>query len=242
MINKKGIVCFGIKGKDKNVKAIINNEDSALLEKIVFIYGKACEEIKKKYLRKWKENAEYILKERQYCLLRGIIFLDALRNFGLFLGKENWRIIPFFLFFAQKMKKYFFKDFSKIMSINCKNKKSNSSNSINLEKEYALKKLMDIKRRIILNDIKYTLYKWKYNSKIIKAEQEKNQIQKVLSLYIIYQNKIYDKETLYRAFDEWRYRASKHCLKSKYQFYKDKKKFNNIYQIKLELNNSFDTP
>ena len=87
------------------------------------------------------------------------------------------------------MKKYSFKDFSKIISINFKNKESNSSNLINLEKKSALKNLMDIKRRIILNDIKYTLYKWKYNSKIIKAEQEKNQIKKVLSVYIIYHKK-----------------------------------------------------
>lgn len=101
---------------------------------------------------------------------------------------------------------------------------------------------MYIKRRIILNDIKYTLYKWKYNSKIIKAEQEKNQIKKVLSLYIIYHKKIYDKETLYRAFDEWRCRASRHCFKSIYQFYKNKEKFNNIYQTNLSLNNLFDTP
>ena len=66
MINKKGIFRFGIKGKYKNIKEIINNEDTALLKKIVFAYGKACEEIKKKYLRKWKENARYItnLKER----------------------------------------------------------------------------------------------------------------------------------------------------------------------------------
>ena len=64
MMNKQEIIRFRIKGKDKT---IINNDDSSKINKIVFIYGKACEEIKKKYLRKWKENARYItnLKERR---------------------------------------------------------------------------------------------------------------------------------------------------------------------------------
>ena len=63
MMNKQEIIRFRIKGKDKT---IINNDDASKINKIVFIYGKACEEIKKKYLRKWKENARYItnLKER----------------------------------------------------------------------------------------------------------------------------------------------------------------------------------
>ena len=44
MMNKQEIIRFRIKGKDKT---IINNDDASKIKKIVFIYGKACEEIKK---------------------------------------------------------------------------------------------------------------------------------------------------------------------------------------------------
>ena len=55
MMNKQEIIRFRIKGKDKT---IINNDDASKIKKIVFIYGKACEEIKKKIFKKMERKCK----------------------------------------------------------------------------------------------------------------------------------------------------------------------------------------
>lgn len=170
---------------------------------------------------------------RNLILKHRIIYLEAKKKFDLSLCIQNWRVKSlYFLFLSSlKTKKQFFEEFSKISSFNLSD--NNEANMIKFKKILALKKLLPIKRRNNLFDLKYFLYKWKCNSRIIKSEQEKKLILKIMSLYSFYNNEINNKKITSQFLEKWR-------IISKCQSYKEK--YDSIRRKYLKLNTKFSEP
>ena len=159
---------------------------------------------------------------RNLILIYRIMYLESQRKFDLSLCIKIWRAKSLYIQFFSSMKteKNFFEEFSKILSFNSSD--NNEADMLKFIKKFALKKLLPIKRRNNILDLKYYLYKWKCNSRIIKSDQEKKLILKLMSLYSFFHNEINNKKILSQFLEKWR-------IISKFQSSKE-----NHYSIRKE--------